>query len=178
MLLILWMSCTSIGLIMTWRSNSELSDGLVECHTLLKVEVLDRVCLVHLLVKHDESNGLHSSQFMQPIQLQFAHRGFAYPLWWSVGPAEKFNPPSLPVGRKFCDAGFNYKRRKLPTLQPHNVLEICRRWFQINSMIEAWNNSYWQKKVSIISKYSLKVDSVLLVLINPKTPQCIWLFNG
>ena len=131
------MACTSIGLIMTWRSNSEFSDGLVECHTLLKVEVLDRICLVHLLVKHDERNGLHSSQFMQPIQLRFAHRGFAYPLWWSVGPAEKFKSPSLPVGRKVCDAGFIYKGHKLPTLQPHNALEICRWWFQINSMIEA-----------------------------------------
>jgi len=34
------------------------------------------------------------------------------------------------------------------------------------------------EKFSIISKYSLKVDSVLIVLPNPKTPHYIWLFNG
>jgi hypothetical protein len=146
MLLILGMSCTSIGLIMTWRSNSELSDGLVECQTLLKVEVLDRVCLAHLLAKHDERNGLHSSQFMQPFQLRFAHRGFAYPLWWSVRPAEKFKSLSLLVGRKVCDAGFIYKGHKLPTLQPHNTLEICRWLFQINSMIETWTVHIDRKK--------------------------------
>jgi hypothetical protein len=140
MLLILWMSCTSIGLIMTWRSNSELSDGLVECRTLLKVEVLDP--FVWFIYWLNTTKGTVSIVLDLCSLFNYGSRIAVSPIHcdkvWD--PLRNLTSPSLHMGRKVCDAGFNYKGSKLPTLQPHNVFEICIWWFQINSMIEAWNN--------------------------------------